>query len=93
MTSLFLVIISLLVSVAGITYLCLSDAKRQRAHGSGAVKTSTPTAKAIAWLLVLAPGAVLSGLAEYPALILWLGAFPVVGWWVVLILPAGKGAH
>ncbi len=93
MNAAVLVALSLLTSVAGVVYLCLTDSKRQRAHGAGQVKTLSTNKKALVWLLVFAPGALLTGLAQYPALILWFAALPVVGWWVVLLLPAGERAR
>jgi len=81
----WLVLIALLVTLASLAYLLVSDNKRRRAHGLSAYEGKAR--RGLAWSVVLLPGAALLAAGQGAAFVIWLGATPMAGW-LMTLLPA-----
>lgn len=77
MTTVSVTLAAILLSLAGILVLTVTDPKRRRVFG-------LPDAKhrpaALACLLILAPGVALLIAGQSAAFVMWLAAVPLAGW-------------
>lgn len=92
MTTHWLFLCALLVSLAGFVYLAVTDPKRRRVSKT-ARPLSVPRVASLGWLCVVLPGIPLLALGEISAFVSWLGAITVGGWLLVVVLfrdPASK---
>ena len=81
---------ALLASLVGLGYLTVFDPKRRR------VFKLPPRERrwaGPAWILVLAPGAVLLAAGEGAAFVIWLGAAAVLGWLMATGRPPSRAAR
>ena len=80
-----LVVLALAMSIAGIFYLAMTDAKRRRVFGLAAVEVRR-------WVwparcAVFGPGMLLAALGNMAGFVIWLGALTVLGWTVAALPP------
>lgn len=79
-------LIALGVSLLPLLPLALRDPKRLRVSGGDRTLAHGTAARRALALLGLLPGAVLIVLRDWPGLLVWAGALPLLGWALVALL-------
>lgn len=82
----FLIFACLVVSLAGLAYLALTDPKRRRTHGQEVLDR-----RPYLWparIALFGPGVLLTGLGHWSGLTIWAGAVTTLGWLIAALSPA-----
>jgi hypothetical protein len=77
------------VSLAALGYLAATDPKRRR---SFRLPPAGPRQAGVAWIVALAPGALVAAVGGAGGLFVWFGAVSVLGWGIAALPPGRVGA-
>lgn len=83
----FWTFLACVISLTGLGYFVVTDAKRRRTHGQQALarRPYVPAAR----FLIFAPGALLMFDANWSGLAIWAGVVTVLGWGISAVSPSG----
>lgn len=84
------VTLALMASLLPLVLLARRDPKRLRSSATHAVTPHASRTRQALAAAALLPGAILIGLAYWPAFLIWLGGLTALGWLLVQLLAARR---